>query len=116
MSGPHLGKIPRRVSTLRLARRDHAAFDFIACHADREGRAWLCRETIACEAGIDRSKVSLCVGNRSLGTLRPRRLGRSPACSPQANSLLAFIDADLPSGLVINRMRFMSGKHGRPAQ
>ena len=62
MSGPHFGKIPRRVSTLRLARRDHAVLDVIACHADREGRAWLCRETIAREAGIDRSKVSLCVG------------------------------------------------------
>jgi hypothetical protein len=45
---------------------------------------------------------------------RRRRIRKGVA--RRTRSLLAFIDADLPSGLVINRMRFMSGKHGRPAQ
>jgi hypothetical protein len=59
MAGPHFGIIPRRVAALRLPRRVHAVLDVIACHA-REGRARLSRDTIAREAGIDRSKVSFC--------------------------------------------------------
>jgi hypothetical protein len=50
-----------------------------------------------------------------LGDRLPARRRRIRKCvAHRTRSLLAFIDADLPSGLVINRMRFMSGKHGRP--
>jgi DNA-binding MarR family transcriptional regulator len=61
MTGPHFGMVPRRVARLLLSRRDHAVLDVIACHASKEGRAWPSRETIAREAGIDKSKVSFCV-------------------------------------------------------
>jgi hypothetical protein len=62
VSGPYFGIIPRRVAKLRLPGRVHAVLDVIACHANpkRGNRAYLCRDTIANEAGIDCSKVSFC--------------------------------------------------------
>jgi hypothetical protein len=62
MTGPHFGMIPRRVAKLRLPGRVHAVLDVIACHANpkKGNRAYLRRDTIANEAGIDCSKVSFC--------------------------------------------------------
>jgi len=62
MTGPHFGVIPRRVAKLRLPGRVHAVLDVIACHASpkKGNRAYLRRDTIANEAGIDCSKVSFC--------------------------------------------------------
>ena len=62
MRGPHFGMIPRRVPKLRLPGRVHAVLDVIACHANpkKGNRAYLRRDTIANEAGIDCSKVSFC--------------------------------------------------------
>jgi hypothetical protein len=59
-NGPHFGMIPRRVATLRLPGRVHTVLVVIACHA-RDGWARLSLDTIADEAGIDRSKVCLCI-------------------------------------------------------
>ena len=62
MTGPFFGMIPRRVAKLRLPGRVHAVLDVIACHANpkKGNRAYLRRDTIANEAGIDCSKVSFC--------------------------------------------------------
>src|SRR5689334_9465961 len=62
MTGPHFGMIPRRVAKLRLPGRVHAVLDVIACHANpkKGNRAYLRRDTIANEVGIDCSKVSFC--------------------------------------------------------
>ena len=78
MTGPHFGMIPRRVAKLRLPGRVHAVLDVIACHANpkKGNRAYLRRETIANEAGIDCSKVSLHSLARkewACGDLRERR-------------------------------------------
>ena len=130
MTGPHFGMIPRRVAKLRLPGRVHAVLDVIACHANpkKGNRAYLRRDTIANEAGIDCSKVSFCTswleknglleisgrGGRGLANTY-RIIPDAEAVTPEAATTAAENGAD--DGTVSNQHGAENGaKNGTPTE